>query len=323
MQGISGHDPQDRRDDRLPLLSERRPVRAAGPGGKDRRHRDRLSHLLSRLRSPSTTTRSTTGTTTSASSAAGACGCARKSAGRASWPSPTAARRSRSARPSAAAMSRPAASSAVPASTSARRAPWPTRPPSGTASRTDTMSRPVPFCAIGCQIELAHKNGRLSKASGQPRPRGQRRAAVRQGPVLPARGDPSLRTGEAADAPERRLFPRGLLGRRPWRRSPPSSRGSKPDDFLMLVSPDLTNESLFAAQKFVREVLGSNGDRLHRHGSSSPGDRRSGRGSSRCRSRSRTSPGRTSFWPSGLDSRFNFSVVGTKVRKALDRAPSW
>jgi len=95
-------------------------------------------------------------------------------------------------------------------------------------------------------------------------------------------------------------------------------KGIRPDEFLMLASPDLTNESLFAAQKFVRECIGSNG----------------------IDSTARTElAGGLDLWSKlfslpisiksiaradvilavGLDSRFNFSVVGTKVRKALDR----
>jgi NADH dehydrogenase/NADH:ubiquinone oxidoreductase subunit G len=85
----------------------------------------------------------------------------------------------------------------------------------------------------------------------------------------------------------------------------------------MPVSPDLTNEGLFAAQKFVRDCLGSNGiDSTARM----------------------ELGGGLALWSKlfslpisikaiakadvilavGLDSRFNFSVVGTKVRRALD-----
>ena len=57
----------------------------------------------------------------------------------------------------------------------------------------------------------------------------------------------------------------------------------------MLVSPDLTNESLFAAQKFVRLGLGSNGiDSTARW--ALPGGPDCGPSSSRCPCRSRASP---------------------------------
>jgi len=90
-----------------------------------------------------------------------------------------------------------------------------------------------------------------------------------------------------------------------------------PDGVTILVSPDLTNESLFAARKFVRDGLGSatldSTVRLEL-------------------------PGGPDLWTwlfslpvsikdilradtilaVGLDSRFDFSVVGTKVRQAIN-----
>jgi len=95
-------------------------------------------------------------------------------------------------------------------------------------------------------------------------------------------------------------------------------RGVAPEDFEMLVSPDLTSESLFAAQKFTRNVLGS-------ENIDSTGREQLGGGpelwsqlfalpiSIKDIDRADT------ILALGLDSRFDFSVVGTKVRKALDR----
>ena len=40
-------------------------------------------------------------------------------------------------------------------------------------------------------------------------------------------------------------------------------KGLEPEDFLMVVSPDLTNESLYAAQKFVRSVPEVEQHRFH------------------------------------------------------------
>jgi predicted molibdopterin-dependent oxidoreductase YjgC len=94
--------------------------------------------------------------------------------------------------------------------------------------------------------------------------------------------------------------------------------GIKPDEFLMLVSSDLTNESLFAAQKFVRSCLNCN---------SIDSTARMDLG------------GGLDFWSwlfslpisikniaksdailaIGLDTRFDFSVVGVQIRRALDR----
>ncbi|MGB7296567.1 MAG: molybdopterin-dependent oxidoreductase, partial [Candidatus Aminicenantales bacterium] len=91
----------------------------------------------------------------------------------------------------------------------------------------------------------------------------------------------------------------------------------KPEDFLMLVSPDLTNEGLFAAQKFGRECLGSdNIDSTARFelagGVGLWSKLFSLRISIKEIARADT------ILAVGLDSRFDFSVVGTKVRKALD-----
>ena len=93
-------------------------------------------------------------------------------------------------------------------------------------------------------------------------------------------------------------------------------KGLAPRDILMVVSPDLTNESLFAAQKFMRACLKSNSiDSTARW----------------------TLPGGINLWASlfslpisikaissaeailavGLDSRFSFSVAGVEIRRAL------
>jgi len=94
-------------------------------------------------------------------------------------------------------------------------------------------------------------------------------------------------------------------------------QGAGPDGLAMLVSPDLTNESLYASRKFVRECLGSGNidstARLELAG---------GLGlwttlfslpiSIKDLTRADT------ILAVGLDSRFDFSVVGTKIRQAID-----
>ena len=172
-----------------------------------------------------------------------------------------------------------------------------------------------PFCALGCQIELKHKNGRLSKVDphldaeindGQLCVRGRfclpetthhheraRKPALKRGRYFREVDWP-----EALDEVASRL------------------RDSGPDDFLMVVSPDLTNESLYVAQKFVRSVLKSNSiDSTARW----------------------ALPGGIGRWAElfslpisikaiahadaiiavGLDSRFYFSVAGVQIRRAL------
>jgi formate dehydrogenase alpha subunit len=173
-----------------------------------------------------------------------------------------------------------------------------------------------PFCAIGCQIELDHKNGKLSKAKANLDPE------VNDGQLC-LKGRFCL--PEVTHHFERAKKPMLQKGHYFREVSWPEAvdkvagelKGVSPDDFIMLVSPDLTNESLFAAQKFVRDCLGSNGiDSTARM----------------------ELGGGLAFWSKlfswpisikaiartdvilavGLDSRFNFSVVGTKVRRALD-----
>jgi len=174
-----------------------------------------------------------------------------------------------------------------------------------------------PFCAIGCQIELVHKNGRLSKASANLD------AEVNDGQLC-VKGRFCL--PEVTHHFERARKPmlqkgdyfREVTWPEALEKVATQLKGLNPDEFLMLVSPDLTNESLFAGQKFVREVLGFNGI------------------DSTARLELAGGPGLWSglfslpvsikdiakadvILAAGLDSRFNFSVVGTKVRRALDR----
>jgi predicted molibdopterin-dependent oxidoreductase YjgC len=174
-----------------------------------------------------------------------------------------------------------------------------------------------PFCAVGCQLELDHKDGRLSKARANLDPEvNDGQLCVKGRFCIP----------EVTHHFERAKWPmlqkgnyfRQVAWQEALEKVAAELKGIRPEEFLMLVSPDLTNESLFAAQKFVRECLGSNG----------------------IDSTARTElAGGLDLWSQlfslpisikgiaradvilavGLDSRFNFSVVGTKVRKALDR----
>ena len=173
-----------------------------------------------------------------------------------------------------------------------------------------------PFCAIGCQIELYHKNGRLTGARAHLDPEvNDGQLCVKGRFCLPevthhferARR-PMLRKG--------RYF-REVSWKEALERTAGELKGIAPEDIVMLVSPDLSNESLFAAQKFARECIGTeNIDSTARW----------------------ELGGGLALWSKlfslpisikdiaradvilavGLDSRFNFSVVGTKIRKALD-----
>jgi predicted molibdopterin-dependent oxidoreductase YjgC len=174
-----------------------------------------------------------------------------------------------------------------------------------------------PFCALGCQIELAHKDGALSSArAAQDTEINDGQVCVRGRFCLPETTHhysrarkPMLRRGayfrvatwdEALDAVGKRLAE------------------VAPDEFLMLVSSDLTNEGLYAARRFVHAGLGSDGI------------------DSTARERL---PGGPAAWArllslpvslkavgeadavvvAGLDARFSFSVAGVQVRRAVRR----
>jgi len=175
-----------------------------------------------------------------------------------------------------------------------------------------------PYCPIGCQIELSHKNGRLSKAKANLDPEvNDGQLCVKGRFCLPEvthhferAKKPMLQKGayfREVAWPEALDKVAGVL------------KGLKPEEFLMLVSPDLTNESLFAAQKFAGDILGSPSV------------------DSTARLELAGGPGLWSYLFSlpisikaitksdvilavGLDSRFDFSVVGTKIRQAIDAA---
>ncbi len=177
-----------------------------------------------------------------------------------------------------------------------------------------------PFCSIGCQIELHHKEGKLSKVYPS------HDAEINDGQLC-VRGRFSM--PEATHHHERAKKPmlkRGKYFREvTWSEAQEEVagklKGLKPEEFLMLVSGDLTNESLFLAQKFVRSCLSGNS----------------------IDSTARLAlPGGLGLWTKlfslpisikgiaesdaiiavGLDSRFYFSVVGVQIRRALKHDPS-
>lgn len=174
-----------------------------------------------------------------------------------------------------------------------------------------------PFCPVGCQVELDSKNGRFSKV------RAILDTEVNDGQLCVKGRFCMPEVTHHFDRARKPVLRKDKYFREvTWKEAlekvAAELKGVRPDEILMLVSPDLTNESLFAAQKFVRDCLGSNGiDSTARV----------------------TLGGGLDLWSKlfslpisiksiaradvilaiGLDSRFNFSVVGTKVRKALDR----
>ena len=173
-----------------------------------------------------------------------------------------------------------------------------------------------PFCAIGCQIELSHKNRRLTKA------RASLDAEVNDGQLCLKGRFCQPEVVHHFDRAKKPMLKKGEYFREVgWpealEKVAAELAGTRPEDFAMLVSPDLTNESLFAARKFVRDVLGSAG-----LDSTGRAELAGGVGlwaklfslpiSIKAAAKSDV------ILAVGLDSRFDFSVVGTKVRQALD-----
>lgn len=174
-----------------------------------------------------------------------------------------------------------------------------------------------PFCALGCQIELHHKEGRLSKVEAALDPEiNDGQLCVRGRFCLPE----MTHSHERARKPmlRRGAYFRELSWTEVLDDVAAHLKDVEPDDVLMLVSPDLTNESLYTAQALMREALGShNIDSTARH----------------------ALPGGPELWAElfslpisiadvaradavvavGLDSRFSFSVVGVEIRRALKR----
>jgi formate dehydrogenase alpha subunit len=173
-----------------------------------------------------------------------------------------------------------------------------------------------PICAVGCQLEVHHRSGRLTRIKAHMDPEvndGQLCVKGRFG--LPETTHhfsrarkPMLKKGE---------FFREVAWEEALAKVAGELQAAGPDGVTMLVSPDLTNESLFAARKFVGDCLGAESvDSTVRM----------------------ELPGGPGLWrwlfslpvsikdiaradtvlAVGLDSRFDFSVVGTKVRQAIN-----
>jgi formate dehydrogenase alpha subunit len=172
-----------------------------------------------------------------------------------------------------------------------------------------------PFCALGCRIELHHKDGRLSKVLPHLD------AKVNDGQLC-VRGRFCLpETTHHHERARKPLLKRGRYFREvTWDEALDDVAAHLeklgPADFLMVVSPDLGNESLYVAQKLVRSGL-------------------------RCNSIDSTArsalPGGVGLWARllalpisikaiadadgivavGIDSRFSFSVAGVEIRRAL------
>ncbi|MBM3294525.1 MAG: 2Fe-2S iron-sulfur cluster binding domain-containing protein [Candidatus Aminicenantes bacterium] len=174
-----------------------------------------------------------------------------------------------------------------------------------------------PFCAVGCQLELDVVRGRLSKAKAHPDPDVNDGQLCLKGRFCLPEATHHFERGKKPVLKKGEYF-REVGWDEALAAVADRLRGLRPGEFEMRVSPDLSNESLFAARKFVREGLG-----LTAVESSARGELGGGFDLWRWLFSRPISLGKIAQAEAivavGLDSRFDFSVVGTKVRKALGR----
>jgi formate dehydrogenase alpha subunit len=172
-----------------------------------------------------------------------------------------------------------------------------------------------PFCPLGCQVELHHKDGRLSKVEPDLDPEiNDGQLCVRGRFCMPE----ATHHHERAKKP---LLRRGEYFREvTWKESleevAGKLKGVAAADFLMVVSGDLTNEGLYTAQKFVRSCLNVNSIDSTARDSFPGGLGLWARLFSLPISMKRIREA-DSIIAVGLDSRFYFSVVGVEIRRAL------
>ncbi len=174
-----------------------------------------------------------------------------------------------------------------------------------------------PFCCVGCRIDVAHKEGALSSV------RGALDTEINDGQLCVLGRFCLPETTHHYARARKPMLRRGAYFRvASWDEAlgevAEQLDAVAPDELLMLVSSDLTNEGLYAAQRLVRAGLASGG--IDSSGASGL-------------------PGGPAMWSrlfslpismkalaeaeavvvAGLDSRFSFSVAGVQVRRAVRR----
>jgi len=174
-----------------------------------------------------------------------------------------------------------------------------------------------PFCCLGCQLEVAYVEGRLSSAHGSLD------AEINDGQLC-VRGRFCLpETTHHHSRARKPMVRRGAYFRvADWEEAMTEVTAklaeTAPTELLMLVSPDLSNEGLFAAQRLVRSGLGSGGidstARAYLPGGPATWSRLFSLPIS-----IKALAEADAVIAAGLDSRFSFSVVGVQVRRALRR----
>ncbi|MBM3310264.1 MAG: 2Fe-2S iron-sulfur cluster binding domain-containing protein [Candidatus Aminicenantes bacterium] len=174
-----------------------------------------------------------------------------------------------------------------------------------------------PFCSVGCQVELDVVRGRFSKAKAHPDPEVNDGQLCLKGRFCLPEATHHFQRGKKPVLKKGEYF-REVSWDEALAAVVERLRGLGPGEFEMRVSPDLSNESLFAAQKFVRDALGLEAIDSSARRELAGGLDLWGWLFSRPVSIKNIAQSEAII-AVGLDSRFDFSVVGTKIRRALGR----
>ena len=174
-----------------------------------------------------------------------------------------------------------------------------------------------PYCAIGCQLDMRVKDGRFSSAVASHDEVVNDAQACLKG---------SFCLGEVSHHYSRARKPMFREGKY-WREKTWDEafeiavgklKGLKSDKFAILVSPDLTNEALYMSQKFTRMVMGTNSiDSTARRSLSNRLGMWSELFSHPISIQGLCNASR--ILAIGLDTRFNFSIIGVEIRKAMKK----
>ena len=185
----------------------------------------------------------------------------------------------------------------------------------GTPDGVETST--CPLCCLGCRVELAHKDGRLCSA------RGAHDAEINDGQLCVSGRFCLPETTHHHSRARKPMLRRGAYFRvSSWDEALGETAEKlaavAPYELLMLVSSDLSNEGLFAAQRLVRSGLGSNGIDSTADACLPGGPARWSRLFALPISIEALGAAEAVI-VAGLDSRFSFSVAGVQVRRAVRR----
>lgn len=174
-----------------------------------------------------------------------------------------------------------------------------------------------PYCSIGCRLLLQVKHNEVIDALPDYA------SSVDHGLVC-VKG--RFAVPEFVNSPLRLTRPQmlGPLGYEvvSWDRAVDEAvknlAGAPPDDFLMLVSPQLSNEDLFVAQQFTRQVMGT--DNIAAPLLVELGDGAASFLGLACSSEPLESVDKADFILAvGFDSRYGYSPAGVRIKKAAEK----